>query len=86
MDREQLLQKLILQLLDQRSHDSSICPSEAARATGRSDWRSLMPEARRAAADLASQKLVRVTQGDQEVDPLVAKGPIRIRKPHEPEN
>ncbi len=54
----------------------SICPSEAARAL-MADWRPLMPAIRRVAATLP---LV-ATQGGVPVDPLRARGPIRLALP-----
>jgi hypothetical protein len=38
------------------------------------DWRPLMPEVRRVAAALG----LRATQGGVRVDPLTARGPIRL--------
>ncbi len=43
------LERAIDELLDRRSADSSICPSEAARAVDPQGWRDLMPDARAAA-------------------------------------
>ena len=59
-----------------RGPGRSFCPSEAARALGE-DWRPLMPEIRRVAAGLG---LV-ATQRGRPVDPVSAKGPIRLRLP-----
>jgi len=59
-----------------RGPGRSFCPSEAAHALGE-DWRPLMPEIRRVAADLG---LV-ATQRGRPVDPVSAKGPIRLRLP-----
>ncbi len=53
----------------------TFCPSEAARALA-DDWRPLMADIRRVAATLP---LV-ATQKGQPVDPLTAKGPIRLGK------
>ncbi len=78
---EQRLESAILDLLAQRRPDASICPSDAARVVGSdTDWRELMDPARQAAGRLVRSGRVRVTQGDQVVDPESAKGPIRIRR------
>lgn len=79
------LETTILDLLSQRAPTASICPSDAARAIGGDDWRELMEDARHAAARLRARGEVRVTQKDDEVDPLSARGPIRIRLPLGPE-
>ncbi len=75
------LEVAIADLLDARPRDSSICPSEAARAVGGESWRPLMEPARMAARRLVQRGLVEITQGGKVVDPSRAKGPIRIRRP-----
>ena len=74
------LERAILQLLDSRAKDSSICPSEAARVVSGEQWRALMEPARMAARRLVERGLVEITQGGRVVDPSRAKGPIRIRR------
>ena len=54
---------------------ATICPSEVARALA-DDWRPLMPRVRGVAATLDE---VEATQGGAPVDPLLARGPIRLR-------
>ncbi len=75
------LEVAIADLLDARPRDSSICPSEAARAVGGESWRPLMEPARMAARRLVQRGSVEITQGGKVVDPSRAKGPIRIRRP-----
>ncbi len=75
-----VLENTIIELLEARAHDASICPSEAAQAVGGDDWRTLMEPARRAARRLVASGNVEITQKGQVVDPSTAKGPIRIRK------
>lgn len=58
-----------------RGRGASICPSEVARALT-SDWRPVMAEVRRVAAGMED---VIATQGAATVDPLTARGPIRLR-------
>ena len=74
------LEDAILQLLNARARDASICPSEAARAVGGESWQSLMEPARKAARRLVAQEKVQITQAGKVVDPSRAKGPIRIRR------
>lgn len=77
---EQQLESKILELLAARAATSTICPSDAARAVGDDNWRDLMEPARQAARRLVESGEVVITQGGSVVDPLTAKGPIRIRK------
>ena len=51
----------------------TFCPSEAARALA-ADWRPLMPRIRAVAARLP----LTATQAGTPVDPLTARGPIRL--------
>ena len=74
------LEDAILQLLNARARDASICPSEAARAVGGESWQSLMEPARKAARRLVAQEKVQITQAGKVVDPSRAKSPIRIRR------
>lgn len=67
---------LILELALQRGRGSSFCPSEVARALEPEDWQALMPEVRRVAAGMRE---IMATQAGVEVDPLTARGPIRLR-------
>lgn len=65
----------ILDLALQRGRAKSLCPSEVAKALAE-DWRPLMPHVRAVAA--AMPEIV-ATQGGVEVDPVTARGPIRLR-------
>ncbi len=65
----------ILDLALQRGRAKSLCPSEVAKALAE-DWRPLMPDVRAVAA--AMPEIV-ATQGGVEVDPVTARGPIRLR-------
>jgi hypothetical protein len=75
------LERVIAELLDRRAPESSICPSEAARAVDPEGWRDLMPDARAAAGRLAAAGEVEVTQGGAVVDVGSARGPVRVRRP-----
>jgi hypothetical protein len=74
------LEQVILRLLGQRSAESSICPSDAARAARPQGWRPLMDDVRAAAGRLAGRGEVDVTQGGRVVDIATARGPVRIRR------
>ncbi|MGW5849932.1 DUF3253 domain-containing protein [Streptomyces sp. NPDC055254] len=77
------LERAILELLERRAPDATICPSDAARAVYAGDddgWRALMEPARRAARRLVAAGEVEITQGGHPVDPVKARGPIRIRR------
>ncbi len=63
----------VLRALAARRTGGSFCPSEAARALA-ADWRPLMPDVRRVAAEIG----LRATQKGVPVDPLTARGPIRL--------
>ncbi|MBS0126306.1 DUF3253 domain-containing protein [Thetidibacter halocola] len=63
----------LMALAAERGSARSFCPSEAARRLA-TDWRPLMPEIRRVAATLP----LRATQKGAPVDPLTARGPIRL--------
>lgn len=66
----------LLDLALRRGPGKSLCPSEVARALDATNWRALMPEVRRVAA--AMPEIV-ATQAGVQVDPLTARGPIRLR-------
>ncbi|MFG3345687.1 DUF3253 domain-containing protein [Streptomyces sp. NPDC048018] len=77
------LERTILELLERRAPDASICPSDAARAAYEGDddgWRALMDPARLAARHLVEQGEVEITQGGRPIPPGKARGPIRIRR------
>lgn len=73
------LENKIRELLDARSRDSTICPSDVARAMSDDNWRELMEPVRRAARRMVDAGEVEITQKGSVVDPSTAKGPIRIR-------
>jgi hypothetical protein len=80
-DVDRRLEQVIARLLDARRPESSICPSDAARALDSDGWRDLMPAARAAAGRMAADGAVEVTQGGVVVDVATARGPVRIRRP-----
>jgi hypothetical protein len=78
-DREPELRAAILELLAQRDPGKTICPSDAARAVAGDGFRPLMDAARAAAARLADEGRIVVTQRGEPVDPRNHRGPIRLR-------
>ncbi|WP_280952607.1 DUF3253 domain-containing protein [Roseovarius aestuariivivens] len=70
---QEAIEEKLMELARSRGPGKTFCPSEAARALAR-DWRPLMPYVREIAARLP----MRATQRGKEVDPLSAKGPIRL--------
>jgi len=69
----------ILELLEHRDPGKTICPSDAARALAGERFRPLMAPVRDAAAQLADEGRIEVTQRGAVVDPRGAHGPIRLR-------
>lgn len=58
-----------------RAEGATFCPSEAARRLD-ADWRPLMDDVRRVARDIG----LCATQGGRPVDPVKARGPIRLSR------
>jgi hypothetical protein len=74
--------RVILELVEERGPDKTICPSEAARAlAGDQDFRPLMELVREAAGALAADGRVEVTQKGRPVTISQAHGPVRIGLP-----
>jgi hypothetical protein len=72
--------RAILELLEQRDHGKTICPSDAARALAGDDgFRPLMDLVREAAGELVEAGRIEVTQHGEPVDLDRARGPIRLR-------
>jgi hypothetical protein len=65
-------------LLQHRSPEATICPSDAARVVGGPSWPDLMDEARAVAAELALRQVIVVRQHGEEVDLAGAVGPVRL--------
>jgi hypothetical protein len=72
------LAAVIQALLRHRASTSTICPSDAARVVAGDRFRSAMDDARRVAGRLREAGIVRITQKGKDVDPLSARGPLRI--------
>ena len=80
MQRERI-EAAILVLLEARATGRTICPSEAARQLAPADWRLLMQPVRDAAAAMADEGRLEVTQAGEVVDARTARGAIRLRLP-----
>ena len=76
------MEETILELLDDRGPEKTICPSEVARAmAGGRDFRPYMEPVREAADRLARAGRVVVTQKGAPVSAAEARGPIRLGLP-----
>ncbi len=81
-DTETPVEETILELLDDRGPDKTICPSEVARAMADGqDFRPYMEPVREAADRLARAGRVVVTQKGSPVTATEARGPIRLGLP-----
>jgi len=78
--RRRRIEATIRALLRARAPESSICPSDVARAVGAGSWRPLVPVVRDVAAELAAAGVIVVTQRDEAVDVRTARGPVRLRR------
>ena len=68
----------ILDLLRARGPDKTICPSEVLSGEDKQN-EALMEQVRASARLLAAKHLIEFTQRGKVVDPVAAKGPIRLR-------
>jgi Protein of unknown function (DUF3253) len=68
----------ILELLQVRGPDKTICPSELLDGNDKQNP-ALMEQVRASARTLAAEHLIEFTQRGKVVDPVGAKGPIRLR-------
>jgi Protein of unknown function (DUF3253) len=79
---EDIAQEIVRQL-SRRAADSSICPSEVARAleSDEAAWRALMPKVRDVAAAMRDEGRLRITRGDADVtrDELY-RGAVRLKR------
>ena len=77
MPTTRAIERAILALVAERA-PRTVCPSEVARQLDPGGWRPLMPAVRAVAADLVARQRIVATQRGQPVDPLAARGPIRL--------
>lgn len=71
-------QHQIMALLQARSAEKTICPSEVLSAEQKQD-KALMESVRASARLLVAQGKIVITQNGKVVDPSTAKGPIRLK-------
>lgn len=75
------IERTLLGLVAART-GKTVCPSEVARALAPTDFRKLMPAVRRAAQKLCERGLVVATQRGKVINPVTARGPIRLGAPN----
>ena len=80
MTSKEDISRTIHDLLAARGPGKSICPSEVARQLAPESWRALMPLVRETASALSEAGEVIVTQKGSVVDPVAARGPIRLSR------
>ena len=68
----------VLRQVEIRGADSSICPSEVARALAL-DWHGLMNRIRSVAAGLSREQRIDILRKGKPVEPEAMKGVIRLR-------
>jgi len=74
------VEQAIVELLERRTMDASICPSEVARLLfADADWRTEMERVRMAARRLQRAGRIQIMQKGRAVDPSRARGPIRLK-------
>jgi Protein of unknown function (DUF3253) len=75
------IEQNIVALLAARAANSSICPSEVARAVAPDDWRRLMPQVRSIAVQMALAHRIRITRSGHELNPVdLGSGPVRLTR------
>ena len=83
MSDEDDIAREILRQLSRRAADSSICPSEVARALQSDDaaWRTLMPQVREVAATMRDAGRLCITRGGNDVPgDSLHRGAIRLAR------
>ena len=82
MTDDDIAQEIVRQL-SRRAAESSICPSEVARAlqSNEAAWRALMPQVREVAAAMRDEDRLRITRGGVEVlSNALNRGAIRLKR------
>lgn len=78
LGRESRLHETLRDFARDRGVEKTFCPSEVARHLWPDAWRSEMPQVRAAAQDLVDAGELRCTQQGERVEPVSARGPIRL--------
>ena len=80
-DLDRKLETAILEILNHKSINATICPSEATRLIFKEEgWQKHMERTRQAARRLLESGKIEILQKGEVVDPSTFKGPIRLRK------
>jgi hypothetical protein len=82
VSNDEIAQEIVHQL-SRRAADSSICPSEVARALQSDEdaWRALMPQVREVAAAMRDEGRLRITRGGVDVpSDALHRGAIRLAR------
>lgn len=77
MPDDEEIAAVLMDFAHRRGQEKTFCPSEAARTLSADNWRALMPDVRRVAAELP----LAATQKGRVVDMRDARGPIRFGLP-----
>jgi hypothetical protein len=77
------VERVLLALASERGPDKTFCPSEAARRLSPDNWREQMPKVSAAAIRLVKEGKLRSTQQGEEVDPTIARAPLRFSLPRD---
>jgi hypothetical protein len=72
------LRRILLRLAAERGDGRTFCPSEAARRLDPEDWRLHLAAVRSATVELVREGRLAAFQRGIEVDPVNARGPIRL--------
>jgi hypothetical protein len=75
------LKELIIELIEERGTNKTICPSEAARKFRSDDWRTLMDTVREAARELNDDGRIEIFQNEEPVELEHVNGPVRLGLP-----
>lgn len=79
--RKASLDELILDLVEERGADKTVCPSEVARAKRDENWQQLMGEIRVRAVKLAKAGKISIYRKGKPADPDDFKGVYRLGFP-----
>lgn len=79
--RKSTLDELILELVDERGEEKTVCPSEVARAKRDENWQQLMGEIRVRAIKLADAGQIAIYRKGKPADPHDFKGVYRLGLP-----
>lgn len=77
------VREAILNLVNERGTDKTICPTEAARAVSEDKWRRALTDVRAEAVRLAKAGEIAIYRKGKPVDPDAFKGVYRLGLPRE---